>query len=454
MTEEKINLDDKEQKINYKILAADDILGSKNLEQKKLIKPQEKKNAITGLIKKITNFKFPFKRKTVEPSEKQNLFPSELPKEEVISISQSDQSNVQLNFQQNVEQEKVENIEQKEIKKEELFFQPQNKDILLKSAISNPQPLIQPQSNQLSKLEKNNIFKYLIFLIPAVLLILGGVFFIFKNNNQQLSFENNQNLGGKNKDSYSELFLPKPQEVEYVPVVTNLSTQTEQTSTEISSSLTTSSEKITTFSQKETEKQFQISTGISFASSSKLNFPYMSYEEIIIPRLSETIFKEVLQEFLSKQEKFGVKKVVVFLNDNNKISYGYIFNYFFNSQLMNLYNLSANFTGDYELIFYYGYSRKYPIFIFEVNNIESVENFNKKWEESGMANDLKNLFLVSFSDKINKKFVTKNYRNINYRIVELGDNFKIIWSVAKNYLIYSTTETGFKDVVDVIVNTN
>jgi hypothetical protein len=106
-----------------------------------------------------------------------------------------------------------------------------------------------------------------------------------------------------------------------------------------------------------------------------------------------------------------------------------------------------NFTGSYGLLIYYGYTRKYPILIFEIKDKDKVLKFNQEWEKLTMKEDLKVLFLGLEPPKTKNNFVTKKQGNYSYRILDFGDNFKIIWTLADNYLIYSTTEMGLKDVL-------
>jgi hypothetical protein len=421
MPEEKNNLspNSKEswQKIRYKIFKPGDFLEKKEIPLKESAQPSEEKIEET----------------IFQPSEQ---------------IGREETATSQLS--QPV-------ISKEEIKKE-VFFAPKEKESFLKSELTS-------RKASIIEIIKSKLKSNLLILIPLIVLV-GVIGFFVIRNSQKVAQKISQTFS-KEKKVAEVIFLPELEEVKYESVPTSATqteTQTEEILTETSSDLfeatseatisspVTSSEEITTSSEEETKKELKISFfEASFAPSSTLEFPFMNYEKITISKLDEENFKKVFDSFLSKQETFRTKKVVTFLYNNKKISYGYVFNYFFSSSKLDLNELVIYFTGDYEIIFYYGYSRKYPILIFQVDNPEKVINFNKKWEENGMIDDLKRLLLTDFSGKIDKKFESRTYRGIEYRIVDLGDNFKIIWSVAKNYLIYSTTESGFKDVVDVII---
>jgi hypothetical protein len=76
-----------------------------------------------------------------------------------------------------------------------------------------------------------------------------------------------------------------------------------------------------------------------------------------------------------------------------------------------------------------------------------VIKFNQNWEKTTMKDDLQTLFLGFQPPKTTNNFQTKNFNNFSYRILNFGDNYKIIWATTNNYLIYTTTETGLKEVL-------
>lgn len=231
---------------------------------------------------------------------------------------------------------------------------------------------------------------------------------------------------------------------------TNVSTTTEtttkiiaETSTEINSATTSQSPISTDKSSKETNLNYPLP-------QKEFDFInlFSSREVVTLNNLNQNVFDSSLNSFLRKQEEFGTKVYVDFVHNGQKIPYNFIFDYFFKSSKVNLQELKDNFTGNYAFLVFYGYARKYPILIFEVNNHQEVKKFNQNWEKISMANDLKTLFLGLDPGKISNKFISRSYKNYSYRILDLGDNYKIIWSIVNQYLIYSTTEAGLKTIID------
>jgi hypothetical protein len=173
-----------------------------------------------------------------------------------------------------------------------------------------------------------------------------------------------------------------------------------------------------------------------------------SSKEIFLKNLDFSTWQEEFKKFLSLQEFSGTKINVNFLYNKNKIPFDFPFDYFIKpSPSTKLVLDKSNFTGSYGLLIYYGYTRKYPILIFEIKDKDEVLKFNQEWEKLTMKEDLKTLFLGLEPPKTKNNFVTKKQGNYSYRILDFGDNFKIIWALVDNYLIYSTTEMGFKDIL-------
>ena len=178
-----------------------------------------------------------------------------------------------------------------------------------------------------------------------------------------------------------------------------------------------------------------------------------SPKEINLKNLDFTTWQEEFKKFLSLQEFSGTQIHVNFLYNKNKIPFNFLFDYFIKPTKISsekIEEFKNNFTGSYGLLIYYGYIRKYPILIFEIKDRDKALKFNQEWEKLTMKEDLKTLFLGLEPPKTKNNFVTKKQRDYSYRILDFGDNFKIIWALADNYLIYSTTEMGVNDIFSLI----
>jgi len=175
-----------------------------------------------------------------------------------------------------------------------------------------------------------------------------------------------------------------------------------------------------------------------------------SSKEITLKNLDFSNWQEEFKKLLSLQEFSGTKLNINFLYNKNKIPFDFLFDYFIKPTKISsdkIEEFKNNFTGSYGLLIYYGYTRKYPILIFEVKDNDKALKFNQEWEKSTIKEDLKTLFLGLNPPKSKNNFITKRQENYSYRILDLGDKFKIIWTIVDNYLIYSTTEMGVKDIL-------
>jgi len=243
-----------------------------------------------------------------------------------------------------------------------------------------------------------------------------------------------------------------------MPIVVTTSTIKETTSTSIlgikistetkpisKTTITTPTAKISITTPTEStfpKIKVQTSQGISFLTD-------FSSEEVNLEKLDFSSWQKKIEDFLSLQEYAGTKINVNFLYQGNNVPYDFFFDYFIKPTKISQSKISDfknNLTGDYGFIIYYGYTRKYPILIFGVKDKDKVEKFNQNWEKLNMKEDLKTLFLGLEAPKTKNNFVTKKQEGYSYRILNFGDNFKIIWTIVDNYLIYSTTEMGIKEI--------
>jgi len=168
-------------------------------------------------------------------------------------------------------------------------------------------------------------------------------------------------------------------------------------------------------------------------------------KEINLPGKTVTLQRKDFESFLARQESFGTKINIKLLENGQRLSVDFPFDYFI--KVKNSQELKDKLTGNYGFVIYYGYVRKYPILIFEIKDKNKVLKFNQNWEKTTMKNDLQTLFLGFQPPKTTNNFETKRFNNFSYRILNFGDNYKIIWAIVNNYLIYTTTETGLKEVL-------
>ncbi len=454
MEEEKNNLNEQVGKISYKILTSEDILEEKKPEIKEVTKSNEEEIK-PEIVEKIIE----------KPAEE--VLPEKLSKvyEDEIKIKDTDNEEERrgLIFSQRISTRKFDESSGTDFKplKEEPLYQTQlvsQKELFYQPELETQ--ILQPLSTPVLSTEKpllkqpSPIKKYILITIPIITLVFLTILFkphkkilsllIFKEPQKEETTTSTATsvVTFPSQEEPSQIFtLPTTSQIISLPISTATVATTTETITEIihepisqPPTSTDKSEEVTS-SYPQPQKEFDF-----------LNL--FSPREVSIDTLNQNIFNSSFNSFLRKQEEFGTKIYVNFVHNKQKIPYNFIFDYFFKSSKVNFQELKDNFTGNYAFLVLYGYTRKYPIVIFEINNPQKVKKFNENWEKISMANDLKTLFLGLDSVKINNKFISRDYKNYSYRILDLGDNYKIIWSIAKQYLIYSTTETGLKDIMD------
>jgi hypothetical protein len=329
---------------------------------------------------------------------------------------------------------------QEEPSKEEIFYIPQkDKEISFKSKSEPLQEEAEkkdiPEVNKGGFKLPTNLLRF-VFLGGGIILIFLLLFFLKPQE--------------KKKEEETKITTPTKTVISFPTI------------TPIISAVTTSQKKEITTSEKEiatgtpvislvTSTQLQIPSQPEISpASSEIKFLANYYsKEITLKNLDFLTWQEEFKKFLSLQEFSGTKINVNFLYNKNKIPLSFLFDYFIKTTKISSEKIKEfrdNLTGSYGFLIYYGYTRRYPILIFEIKDKEKALKFNQEWEKSTMKENLKTLFLGLEPPKTKNNFVTKKQRDYSYRILDFGDNFKIIWSVADDYLIYSTTEIGLKDI--------
>ncbi len=162
-------------------------------------------------------------------------------------------------------------------------------------------------------------------------------------------------------------------------------------------------------------------------------------------------FEKSLKKFLAEQDYPASLVYLHFSFNNQPLPFEAIFNYFIKPTKMppeKIKSLTQEFTGNYALMLYYGYTRKYPILIFEIKNPKIVKELNQEWEKRNMVNDFKNLFLeVNPGKLLSPRFMDKEMKKNPYRVVYFENNYQFLWLVRDKYLIYSTTEKGLEKIL-------
>jgi len=419
--------ENQDKKINYKILTAEEILKEVQVPKKEIEHHEEKVEVpVTEKIDK--KFETPSTEKIKErieiiETEKKEagvLYPEF--KEEPIELEPTYKPTYEI--EKKVEIKGPEPIITQPIeKKEELKPQIQEKvpEKPKKEVFYfKPEEKLKPikEIEKTEKKEKTK-FKLIYLLIPGTLVIILSLIFFLKSHQPEKAEETIQ----------TTTTISAPPQFSFPKIV--VSTQTPET-------------KITETETKITETETK--TAPTSTITQVVQIETFPSKEINLPGIIKTVQKNEFENFLFKQEPFGTKLNINLIENNKKLPVDFLFDYFIKTKNSN--ELKNELTGNYGFLIYYGYVRKYPILVFEIKDKNKVLKFNQTWEKTTMKNDLQSLFLDSQPPKTKNKFETRKIDNFSYRILYFGDNYKIIWSIVNNYLIYSTTETGLEEIID------
>ena len=403
--------ENQDKKISYKILTAEELLKEEVPPTKEIEHKEEK---VEAPVAEKVEISIP------KPTE---FAPSEIKPPEIESVKE-------------------------EIPKEEIFYIPQEEKIPFKPSLETLKK--EAEKKEISKREfkfPTNFLRF-VFLSGGVILIFLLILFLKPQEKFQALFKI------KEEKKEEEIKIRTPTETVILfptsapPIISPpiTPTPTLEITTPTYPEITTPTVTLTTTQAPPSQIEIKSPEEISFLSN-------YSSKEITIPNLDFSTWQEEFKKFLSLQEFSGTKINVNFLYNKNKISLDFLFDYFIKPSKISSEKIAEfknNFTGSYGLLIYYSYTRKFPILIFEVKDKDKVLKFNQEWEKLAMKEDLKTLFLGLEPPKTKNNFVTKKQGDYSYRILDFGDNFKIIWALADNYLIYSTTETGIKDIFDLL----
>ncbi|MCS7183756.1 MAG: hypothetical protein NZ866_00175 [Patescibacteria group bacterium] len=180
------------------------------------------------------------------------------------------------------------------------------------------------------------------------------------------------------------------------------------------------------------------------------SFPIL---EIEVKSLNNEGFKNSWLSLMKIQKKAGKIYQIKFIFQNQTIRGDFIKNYFLNPSFFIEEKIKNNFiqslSDDYQILFYYTHTRKFPILIFKINNDIQTITFMRLWDKETL---IKDLLLTLFSglpkgNPIRNFTLTENYEGIDYKIAYFDNDYKLIWTIYKDYLIISTTLSGFRYII-------
>lgn len=339
------------------------------------------------------------------------------------------------------------------------------------------------------KHKKNFIFIYILIFV----IILGGgfyYFFIFKNKNIE-------KISTPQVTLKEETPIINPFAKKIIETSTKITTTAETSSiittstaalsaTETTSSITTTQLEIfteketTTVEEKITTKTDTIKlstptkpTETIFEPSAPKEEEIKVYEKEILPQgtttywglnfnkininldtLNKSGFENKWIELLKIQKEAGSIYQVDFLFNKKRLGGDFIKDYFLNPSFIEskyIENFKNGLTEDYIILFYYSYTRKFPIIIFDIKDDFIVATFMRLWDKETILKDFNNLYKGLPKGRLLRNYtITENYNGVDYKIAYFDNDYKFIWTIYNNKLIVSTTLTGFKVIINKI----
>jgi hypothetical protein len=443
--------ENQDKKISYKILTAEELL-KEEFPPAREIEHKEEKNEVP-IAQKIEDQKevtvkkeeVKERREVIEPESKIEaglIYPEAEKEEELIEkviIEPPQKVEISVPRPTEITPPEIKPIKE-EPPKEEIFYTPQKEEIPFR-----PKPeLLQKEFERKEFPERElrlptNLLRF-VFLGGGIILIFLLILFLKPQEKFKAVFK------AKEEKKEEEIKIATPTETVILfptsaPTILPVPTISTPTQREVATPTV-----ISKIQPAPSQTEIKPFVEISFLS----NFPS---KEIILENLDFSTWQEEFENFLSFQEFSGTLININFLYNKNKVLFDFPFDYFIKPTKISFEKIEEfknNLTGSYGFLIYYGPTRKYPILIFEAKDKEKALKFNQEWEKLTMKEDLKTLFLGLKPPKTKNNFFTKKYKKYSYRILDFGENFKIIWSIADNYIIYSSTEAGIKKIFDSI----
>ncbi len=205
-----------------------------------------------------------------------------------------------------------------------------------------------------------------------------------------------------------------------------------------------------------TQKEIQPTKTISNGEKSEIWMLGLSALNIPVIEFNNERFKTAWLNSFKYQKKAGELWSVNFTNNNKNLNGDFIIDYFINPTFIEskyVENFKKSIGTNYEIIYYYTHTRKFPILIFEIKDELTAVPFIKLWDKETLISDFKNIYYGISTGKFTRNYlVTQAYKNIDYRIAFKDDDYKLIWTIYNGKLIISSSISGFQILIDRLKN--
>lgn len=175
--------------------------------------------------------------------------------------------------------------------------------------------------------------------------------------------------------------------------------------------------------------------------------------KITIPlsNLTEAGLKQGWLTTLRFQRPIGTLTQIEFNYQNQPVPVSILIDYLIKPRLADPKfsdNLKQAFAPRATLVFYYSYTRKFPLFIVDLDNDRAAVPLLRLWDKNTMIQDLKPLYTGLPAGKfIRNYFVSRSLAGVDYRIAFTDRDYKLIWTVYNKKLIISTSLLGFETLL-------
>ncbi|GIW66118.1 MAG: hypothetical protein KatS3mg095_0016 [Candidatus Parcubacteria bacterium] len=181
-----------------------------------------------------------------------------------------------------------------------------------------------------------------------------------------------------------------------------------------------------------------------------LDFPIL---ELKLNEINDESFKKSWLELLKIQKKASEIYRISFLFNNEPLSCNFLKNYFLKPSFIEE-KFKNNFlqglsNDECYFLFYYTHTRKFPVLLFKINNDIQIVPFMRLWDKETLIKDLIETIFVGLpkGNLVRNFSLTETFEGIDYKIFYFDNDYKLIWTFYKNYLIISTSLSAFKYLV-------
>lgn len=191
---------------------------------------------------------------------------------------------------------------------------------------------------------------------------------------------------------------------------------------------------------------------ISYATGQVLSFEGLTEYPVSVKDFSLASLEEAVKKSILHQGMRGKLEWIRFIYQNRDLTGNLIQEYFLQPSFADQAQKSKffqNLSLEYAILFYYTYTKKYPILVFRIKDPVFIKTFLSLWSKESLIEDSKPFYFTLNRGRQISSFQEFVYRDVPYSMVKFSQNqFKFIWSIYQDFLIFSTAQAGFEELID------